>query len=34
MSVDSSQIIPFAALVAILMVKPYGLFGQVRIERV
>jgi branched-chain amino acid transport system permease protein len=34
MSVDSSQIIPFAALVAILLVKPYGLFGQVRIERV
>jgi branched-chain amino acid transport system permease protein len=34
MSVDASQIIPFAALVAILLVKPYGLFGQVRIERV
>jgi branched-chain amino acid transport system permease protein len=34
MSVNASQIIPFAALVAILLVKPYGLFGQVRIERV
>jgi branched-chain amino acid transport system permease protein len=29
-----SQVVPFAALVLILMVKPYGLFGQVRIERV
>lgn len=27
-------VIPFVVLVAILMVKPYGLFGQVRIERV
>jgi branched-chain amino acid transport system permease protein len=27
-------VIPYAALLAILMVKPYGLFGQVRIERV
>jgi branched-chain amino acid transport system permease protein len=27
-------VIPYVALVAILMVKPYGLFGQVRIERV
>jgi branched-chain amino acid transport system permease protein len=34
MSVNASQIIPFAALVAILLVKPYGLFGQARIERV
>jgi len=34
MNVDASQIVPFAALVAILLVKPYGLFGQVRIERV
>ena len=25
---------PFVALVAILLVKPYGLFGQARIERV
>ena len=31
---DLSQILPFVVLVAILMVKPYGLFGQVRIERV
>jgi branched-chain amino acid transport system permease protein len=28
------QVIPFLVLVLILMVKPYGLFGQVRIERV
>jgi branched-chain amino acid transport system permease protein len=28
------QVIPYIALVAILLVKPYGLFGQVRIERV
>jgi branched-chain amino acid transport system permease protein len=27
-------VIPYIALVAILMVRPYGLFGQVRIERV
>ncbi len=27
-------VIPYMALLAILMVKPYGLFGQVRIERV
>jgi branched-chain amino acid transport system permease protein len=27
-------VIPYIALLAILMVKPYGLFGQVRIERV
>ena len=31
---DLSQILPFVVLVAILLVKPYGLFGQVRIERV
>jgi len=31
---DFGQIIPFVVLVAILMIKPYGLFGQVRIERV
>jgi branched-chain amino acid transport system permease protein len=29
-----SQVIPFIALVIILMVRPYGLFGEVRIERV
>jgi branched-chain amino acid transport system permease protein len=34
LSVSASVIIPFAALVLILLVKPYGLFGQVRIERV
>ncbi len=28
------EVIPYVALVAILLVKPYGLFGQVRIERV
>jgi branched-chain amino acid transport system permease protein len=28
------QIVPFIVLVAILMVRPYGLFGQSRIERV
>jgi branched-chain amino acid transport system permease protein len=27
-------VIPYIALLAILLVKPYGLFGQVRIERV
>ena len=34
LSVSASVLIPFSALVAILLVKPYGLFGQVRIERV
>jgi branched-chain amino acid transport system permease protein len=34
LSVSWSVILPFAALVGILLVKPYGLFGQVRIERV
>jgi branched-chain amino acid transport system permease protein len=34
LGVSASVIIPFAALVLILLVKPYGLFGQVRIERV
>lgn len=28
------QVVPFIILVLILMVKPYGLFGEVRIERV
>jgi branched-chain amino acid transport system permease protein len=28
------EVAPFAALVVILMVRPYGLFGKVRIERV
>ncbi len=27
-------VIPYVVLVLILMVKPYGLFGEVRIERV
>jgi branched-chain amino acid transport system permease protein len=34
LDVSASVYIPFAALVIILLVKPYGLFGQVRIERV
>ncbi len=34
MNVNASQMLPFVVLVAILLVKPYGLFGQVRIERV
>ena len=34
LGVSASVYIPFAALVVILLVKPYGLFGQVRIERV
>jgi branched-chain amino acid transport system permease protein len=29
-----SQVVPFIALVLILMVRPYGLFGEARIERV
>jgi len=28
------EVAPFVILVSILMVKPYGLFGKVRIERV
>ncbi|HYN30485.1 MAG TPA: branched-chain amino acid ABC transporter permease [Dermatophilaceae bacterium] len=28
------EVVPFVALVLILLVRPYGLFGQVRIERV
>ena len=34
LSVSMSVILPFSALVLILLVRPYGLFGQVRIERV
>jgi len=34
LTVSWSVILPFAALVGILLVKPYGLFGQARIERV
>ena len=29
-----AALLPFVILVAILLVKPYGLFGQTRIERV
>jgi len=28
------EVAPFVILVSILMIKPYGLFGKVRIERV
>jgi branched-chain amino acid transport system permease protein len=28
------QVVPFIVLVLILMIRPYGLFGEVRIERV
>ena len=34
MSAGASQVVPYVALVLILLVRPYGLFGQVRIERV
>ena len=30
----TSELVPYVALVLILLVKPYGLFGQIRIERV
>jgi branched-chain amino acid transport system permease protein len=33
-SPGASQVVPYVALVLILLVRPYGLFGQVRIERV
>ncbi len=33
-SLGMGQVIPFIALIVILMIRPYGLFGQVRIERV
>ncbi|MDQ3156361.1 MAG: branched-chain amino acid ABC transporter permease [Actinomycetota bacterium] len=29
-----AEVVPYVILVAILMIKPYGLFGEVRIERV
>lgn len=29
-----SQVIPFIVLILILMIKPYGIFGEIRIERV
>jgi branched-chain amino acid transport system permease protein len=31
---DLQEVIPFVVLVLILLIKPYGLFGEVRIERV
>jgi branched-chain amino acid transport system permease protein len=34
LSPGTSQVVPYVALVLILLVRPYGLFGQVRIERV
>jgi branched-chain amino acid transport system permease protein len=34
LSPGASQVVPYVALVLILLVRPYGLFGQVRIERV
>jgi branched-chain amino acid transport system permease protein len=33
-SPGASQVVPYVVLVLILLVRPYGLFGQVRIERV
>jgi branched-chain amino acid transport system permease protein len=30
----TSEVIPFVMLIAVLMVKPYGLFGTKEIERV
>ena len=34
LSAGASQVVPYIALVAILLLRPYGLFGQTRIERV
>ncbi|MGH8992002.1 MAG: branched-chain amino acid ABC transporter permease [Acidimicrobiia bacterium] len=33
-STDLQEVLPFVVLVLILLIKPYGLFGEVRIERV
>jgi branched-chain amino acid transport system permease protein len=33
-SAGTSQVVPYVALVLILLLRPYGLFGQPRIERV
>jgi branched-chain amino acid transport system permease protein len=33
-SPGASQVVPYLVLVLILLVRPYGLFGQPRIERV
>ena len=29
-----NQVLPYVLLIGILMVRPYGLFGEVRVERV
>lgn len=34
LSAGASQVVPYVALVLILLIRPYGLFGQPRIERV
>lgn len=34
LSAGASQVVPYIALVLILLLRPYGLFGQTRIERV
>lgn len=34
LSAGASQVVPYVALVLILLLRPYGLFGQTRIERV
>lgn len=34
LSAGASQVVPYVALVLILLLRPYGLFGQPRIERV
>ena len=34
LSAGTSQVVPYVALVLILLLRPYGLFGQPRIERV
>ncbi|HEX6685664.1 MAG TPA: branched-chain amino acid ABC transporter permease, partial [Candidatus Limnocylindrales bacterium] len=34
MSAGASQVVPYVVLVLILLLRPYGLFGQPRIERV
>ena len=30
----TAELVPYVALVLILLIRPYGLFGQIRIERV
>ena len=34
LSAGAAQVVPYVVLVLILLVRPYGLFGQRRIERV